>query len=100
MTTARRSLSPSLTVRTPGSSRSRLARLLGLNYVATTGIAGHYMFFPAHRGLKEHLEGGQFAHASMLTLPRYTDNGAVVLSNPERTLIQLFPFRHVARLGH
>ena len=84
----------------PFSLFGRLARLLGLNYVATTGIAGHYMLLPAHGGLKELLEHGQFAYASMLTLLRHTGNGAVVLSNLERAVIQLLPFGHVAGLGH
>ena len=72
----------------------------GLNYVATTWIARHYMFLPAHGGLKKLSEHGQFAHASMLTLLRHTGNGAVVFSNLERVVIQLFPFGHVARPGH
>ena len=77
-----------------------LARLLGLNYVATTRIAGYYVLLSAHGRLKELSEHGQFAHASMLTLLRDTGNGAVVLSNLERAVIQLFPFGHVACLGH
>jgi hypothetical protein len=58
------------------------------------------MFSPVHSGLKELSEHGQFTHASMLTLLRHTGNGAVVLSNLECAVIQLFPFGHVARPGH
>jgi hypothetical protein len=72
----------------------------GLNYVATTGIASYYMFSPVHSGLKELSEHGQFTHASMLTLLCHPGNGAVVLSNLECAVIQLFPFGHVARPGH
>ena len=36
----------------------------------------------------------------MLILLRDTGNGAVVLSKLKRAVIQLFPFGHVARLGH
>ena len=54
------------------------------------------MFLPVHGGLEELSEHGQFAQASMLTLLRHTGNGAVVLSNLERAVIQLFPFGHVA----
>jgi hypothetical protein len=36
----------------------------------------------------------------MLILLRDTGNGTVVLSNLKRAVIQLFPFGHVACLGH
>lgn len=36
----------------------------------------------------------------MLIPPRDTGNGAVVLSNLKRAVIQLFPIGHVACLGH
>src|SRR5260370_37005283 len=58
------------------------------------------MFLPANGGVKELSEHGQFTHASMLTLLRHTGNGAVVLSNLECAVIQLFPFGHVASPGH
>src|SRR5260370_40081668 len=58
------------------------------------------MFLPAHGGLKKLSEHRQFTHASMLTLLRHTGNGAVVLSNLECAVIQLFPLSHLARPGH